>query len=178
MGMIDKFLDLTTLSAQEIVFILDNIGPDFGYSDNPKVAQLQGKLSIMLEVRQRMGDVVSDTSAFVSDVSKQENNMTETVSPAVADGIIAIKTSNRCNMNDAVTVIRIARELKHLELADLIIKDEASYRRCLAHGYVVEEDVTTVESAVVEEDVEISEADEFGEGVEEDDEEESDDSTS
>lgn len=42
------------LTEEEIIFILDKISDGFGYSDDPKVANLQGKLSIMLEAKQRV----------------------------------------------------------------------------------------------------------------------------
>jgi len=38
------------LTKDEIMFILEKINPGFGYSDDPKIARLQAKLSIMLEL--------------------------------------------------------------------------------------------------------------------------------
>lgn len=67
--------------------------------------------------------------------------MTEVVSKAVAEGIREIKSSGRCNMNDVATVAKIAIELKHIELSELIMSDEDKYRRCLVHGCVVQEEV-------------------------------------
>ena len=86
--------------------------------------------------------------------------MTEIVNQDVIDGIARIKDSKRCNMNDTVTVLKIARQWKHLHLADLIMDDEAKYFRCLHHGAMADtvvEEISTAETAVVEEDVEIRE---------------------
>jgi len=83
--------------------------------------------------------------------------MTEVVTAKVAEGIQAIKDSNRCNMADSQTVMKIARQLKYLELAEMIVKDEARYFRCLNHGTAVEEETTAEETTTVEEEVEIAE---------------------
>ena len=46
------------LTAEEILLILGKIHPHFGYSSDPKVAALQGKLSVMLEVASRAEEKV------------------------------------------------------------------------------------------------------------------------
>lgn len=43
------------LTCEEILLILDKLAPRGGYSEDPKILRIQGKLSITLEVRRRMG---------------------------------------------------------------------------------------------------------------------------
>ena len=45
------------LTVEEILFILDKISNGkFGYDDNKQIGQLQAKLSIMLEVQDRLNN--------------------------------------------------------------------------------------------------------------------------
>ncbi len=43
------------LTSEEILLILSKLHPDSGYSSDPKIAKLQAKLSILLELAGRMG---------------------------------------------------------------------------------------------------------------------------
>lgn len=66
--------------------------------------------------------------------------MTEIIPKKVAEGIKAIKGSGRCNINDSATVLKIALQEGFIELAALISNDLECYQRCIAHGFVSEEE--------------------------------------
>lgn len=68
--------------------------------------------------------------------------MAEVIPDPVVRTIDMIKSSNRCNMRDAPTVIKIAEELGRFSSSLWIRENPSSYQNCLVHGYVSDGEVS------------------------------------